>query len=279
MSHVIVAGNWKMNLGPRQTEAFLDRFLGDPDTGAPGRATGAEDADAGRCDVVIFPPALSLEAARARLARLDPDPEAWPVALGVQQLHPDQAGAFTGENAAEHAIEAGARYALAGHSERRTLFHETDDQVARRVGAALRAGLVPIICVGETLDERSSGWLEPVLTRQIEAVIGPPGLRSGLDSTPFAVAYEPVWAIGTGRTATPDDAAGAHRFLRQRLTERFGAERSAAIPILYGGSVKPGNARELLAADEVGGLLVGGASLDPEDFRALVAAGQDAARR
>jgi triosephosphate isomerase (TIM) len=265
MKRIVVAGNWKLNHGPARTEAFLDRFLeGLPDAG-PG------------CEVVLFPPALSLLAARNRLSSRHENPGSWPVSLGVQQLHPEPSGAFTGENSAEHAVEAGARYALAGHSERRTLFRETDDQVARRVRAALRAGLVPVICVGETLDERNAGRLEEVLTRQVSAVIGPPALREPLRTSGFAVAYEPVWAIGTGRTATADDAAAAHVFLRARLEERFGAESGRPIPILYGGSVRPDNAAELLAADEVDGLLVGGASLDPDAFLALVTAGRAAA--
>jgi triosephosphate isomerase (TIM) len=267
MKRVVVAGNWKMNLGPGQAERFLDGFL-------EGLSNMTR---APRCEIVLFPPALSLAAARGRLSSWHEDPEAWPVSLGVQQLHPEASGAFTGENAAEHAVEAGARYALAGHSERRTLFHETDDQVARRVGAALRAGLIPVVCVGETLDERNAGRLEEVLTRQVDAVIGPPALRELLRTSGFAMAYEPVWAIGTGRTATPDDAAGAHTFLRARLEERFGSDTGRSIPILYGGSVRPENATELLAADEVGGLLVGGASLDPDAFLALVTAGRDAA--
>lgn len=269
MTAVIVAGNWKMNLGPRRAEAYVEEFA-DRLRGLPP----------GRADVVIFPPAVSLNSVRARLERLEAS-GAWsglpPVRLGVQQIHPASDGAFTGETSAEHAVEAGATYALVGHSERRTLFHETDDQAVRRVQAAFRAGLHPMLCVGETLTERAAGRLEEVVRRQLDAVLSPPDLRDRIRTSPFAVAYEPVWAIGTGETATPGDAAAAHAILREGLVERLGTGPGGEVPILYGGSVKPSNAEELLAAPEVGGLLVGGASLSPEDFAALVAAGHRAA--
>jgi triosephosphate isomerase (TIM) len=269
MNRIVVAGNWKMNLGPREAETFLDAFL--PGFRALERPQGLE--------VVLFPPALSLDAARRRLDAGLPAHAAERLFLGVQQIHPESSGAFTGENAGGHAREAGATLALAGHSERRILFHESDDQVARRVQAALDAGLAPMLCVGETLAERKEGRLEEVLARQLDAVLAPPALRAALAEAEFTLAYEPVWAIGTGETATPADAAHAHTFLRARIRERLGEARGGAVPILYGGSVKPDNVAELLAAEEVGGVLVGGASLDPEGFLALVTAGADRARR
>jgi len=276
MTAVIVAGNWKMNLGPPDAEAFLDAF-----------ASGLEDADrtsdaASRCRVVLFPPAVSLHATvarRARLAEAGAGGSASPIELGVQQIHSEASGAFTGETSAEHASQAGATLALVGHSERRTLFHESDAMVVRRVQAAFRAGLAPMLCVGEKLEERRAGRLSDVLLRQLEAVLSPPEVRSQIRPDAFSVAYEPVWAIGTGETATPDDAAEAHAILRGCLVERLGDEDGRRVPILYGGSVKPSNADELLSAPEVGGLLVGGASLDPVDFVALVAAGDRAAAR
>jgi len=286
MTTVIVAGNWKMNLGPRDAEAFLDAFAHRfgkavrPDGGsAPGES---RDGDARRSRLVLFPPAVSLEATVIRQARLM-EAGAWGTApsieLGVQQVHSEASGAFTGETSAEHASQAGASLALVGHSERRTLFHETDAMVVRRVQAAFRAGLAPMLCVGEKLEERRAGRLQDVLLRQLEAVLSPPELRAGIRPDSFSVAYEPVWAIGTGETATPDDAAEAHAILRGCLVERLGDEIGRRVPILYGGSVKPSNADELLAAPEVGGLLVGGASLDPVDFAALAVAGERAAGR
>ncbi|TVP49483.1 MAG: triose-phosphate isomerase [Gemmatimonadales bacterium] len=273
MTAVIVAGNWKMNLGPRDAELFLDAFAAV--FGGSGEPADGQ-ARPGGCRVALFPPAVSLDAARRRKAQLE-ESGAWGRApaleLGVQQIHAEADGAFTGETSAEQASQAGATLALVGHSERRTIFHETDDMVVRRVQAAFRAGLAPMLCVGEQLEERKAGRLEAVLLRQLEAVLSPPELRAGIRPETFSVAYEPVWAIGTGETATPDDAAEAHAILRGCLVDRLGEEIGAAIPILYGGSVKPANADELLAAPEVGGLLVGGASLDPGDFAALVGAG------
>jgi triosephosphate isomerase len=166
------------------------------------------------------------------------------------------------------AREAGAVFSLVGHSERRHLFGETDEHVARKVRAARRSGLTPLVCVGETLEERRAGRVEAVILRQLRAALGP--LEEGEGR--FLVAYEPVWAIGTGETATPADASGAQGLLRSLLDERLGTARSTRVPILYGGSVKPDNAAELMAAPEVDGVLVGGASLEPASWAALVAA-------
>jgi triosephosphate isomerase (TIM) len=268
MRPVIVAGNWKLNHGPRASEAFLDAFLSRVDGETRGKA-----------QVLLFPPAVSLDAARRLLADRAGEPGSWPLQLGIQQIHPEASGAFTGETGAEHAREAGATWALVGHSERRTLFHETDADAVLRVEAALRAGLAPMLCVGERLEEREEGRLAEVLTRQLDAVLAPPALRARIAAGPFALAYEPVWAIGTGRTATPSDASEAHALLRERMGERLGSETADRIPILYGGSVRPDTAGDLLAAPGVDGLLVGGASLDPESFTALVRAGFDAAAR
>lgn len=246
----VFAGNWKMYKGPAAARAFFDAFT----TASAARANAT---------VIIFPPAISIPAAAAAV-RARPD-----IRLGVQNVHEEKEGAFTGEIAASMAAEAGASFALAGHSERRHGMGETDARVARKTVAALEAGLVPVVCVGETLGEREGGRLEEVLARQVGAVL------DTLDDGRLAgilFAYEPVWAIGTGRNATPDDAAGAHGFLRTLLSDRLGPSGAARVPILYGGSVKPGNAAELLAAPGVDGVLVGGASLDPADFAGIVAA-------
>ncbi len=240
----VVAGNWKMNVTATEAEAFAAAF--EP------QGLGAE--------LLLFPTALAFGAlARAVAGR--------GIEVGVQNIHWESSGAFTGEISAEQAAAAGASHALIGHSERRHLFGETDEEVGRKVSAALRAGLTPVVCVGETLDERKAGRVDEVITRQIDAVLGMVSAE-----TRWRIAYEPVWAIGTGETATPDDATAAHRTLRTRLVERLGGGAAQAVPILYGGSVKPGNAAELLAAPEVDGVLVGGASLDPASFRAIAEA-------
>ena len=232
----VVAGNWKMHHGPDAAAGFLSRF----------RPRGVSET----VELILFPPDLSLRAVRTA-ARV-------PVGLGVQNIHWEESGALTGEVSAEMAREAGASFALVGHSERRHLFGETDDQVGRKVRAAVRAGLVPVVCVGELLKERRAGWLADVLRRQISAFAG---ALEGV--TAFMVAYEPVWAIGTGETATPEDASEAHAIVRETL----GARTPAAI--LYGGSVNPGNAAELMSAPGVDGVLVGGASLDPGVFAGI----------
>jgi triosephosphate isomerase len=244
----VIAGNWKMFKGPRDTRAFMAAFL----EASPARSDRT---------TIVFPPTVSLAAASAaRDGRTD-------VQLGVQDVHWEDQGAFTGDVSAPMAAEAGATFALAGHSERRHGLGETSETVARKASAALRSGLVPIICVGETLQEREDGRLATVLDTQLAPVL------DQFDDDALAAvlfAYEPVWAIGTGRTATPADATLAHAHLRRRLEERLGA-RAREIPILYGGSVKPANVRDLLATEHVDGVLVGGASLDPDSFAALVA--------
>ncbi|MEN8374696.1 MAG: triose-phosphate isomerase [Gemmatimonadota bacterium] len=244
----VIAGNWKMHHAPQAARAFGSR-LADA-LGEPGPT------------VALFPPALSLAALAEGLGA------GTPVRLGVQHIHWKDSGAFTGEVSAPMAAAAGATLALVGHSERRHLFGETDEETARKVGAAFEAGLTPVLCVGETEAQRDAGEVEAVLARQLDAV------TARLDDGRLAalvLAYEPVWAIGTGRTATPGDASAAHEVLRARLTARLGAA-AAGVPVLYGGSVKPANAAELLRAPEVGGVLVGGASLQVESFAAIVAA-------
>lgn len=251
----VIAGNWKMHHGPSDTRAFFARFH--------------PEVDSERVSLIVFPPALSLSAAREALGADSS------VELGVQDIHWEPAGAYTGEISAEMTVDAGAAYALVGHSERRHVFGETDAETALKVAAAGRAGLTPVLCVGETLAERTQGRLEAVLLRQLDAVLAP---QEGSATAPshdgrasLLLAYEPVWAIGTGRTATPEDAAQAHQLIRDRLASVVGGERAEKIPILYGGSVKPDNAGDLLAASDVDGLLVGGASLDPDSFARIAA--------
>ena len=240
----VIAGNWKMYMGPAKTRAFF----------AALRLDGVAPAH----ELLIFPPAVSLEAAfAARPPR---------VQLGVQSVHWEDEGAFTGEVSASMAREVGAAFALIGHSERRHVFGETDEQVALKTDAVVRNGLVPVVCVGETIVERRAGRVEEVILRQLDAAL--PALARARRAL---LAYEPVWAIGTGETATPSDASAAHGTLRARLREQLG-EAGDGVSILYGGSVKPGNAAELLAADSVQGVLIGGASIDPASFAAIAAA-------
>jgi triosephosphate isomerase len=238
----VIAGNWKMHKTPTQTALVFHAFL------ARSREV--------RGTLVFFPPAISIAAAAKALgSRKD-------IRLGVQNIHWKQEGAFTGEISARMAVDAGARVALVGHSERRHIFVETDEEVAAKVGAALESGLDVVACVGETLDERRAGNVDDVILRQLRAALTH---LTQEHAGRVAIAYEPVWAIGTGINATPEDASAAHATLRSELRARLG-EGAGQIPILYGGSVKPDNARELLAAAEVDGLLIGGASLDPVGF-------------
>lgn len=246
MQRPVFAANWKMNHGPSDARAFLRAFL----------AHYARRADR---QVLIFPPAVTLPAVVEGL-RERPD-----IRVGVQNIHWEDKGAFTGEISAPIARDAGATFVLVGHSERRHVFGEDDATAGRKVQAALRAGLHPVLCVGETLAQREAGETTEVVLRQLRA--GLDGVDPQHGST-LLVAYEPVWAIGTGRNATPDDAAAVHAVLRAELRAMFG-ERAITLPILYGGSVNRGNASSLLAAAGVDGLLVGGASLDAEGWATI----------
>ena len=245
----VIAGNWKMHMGPAETRAFFADFT-------------LEGVGAAQ-ELLIFPPSVSLSTA-AQAPERDPR-----VQLGVQNIHWEERGAFTGETSAQMAATAGASFCLIGHSERRHVFGETDEDVARKVAAARAHGLVPVVCVGETLEERRAGRVDEVILRQLDAAL--PAL--GGDEERFLLAYEPVWAIGTGETATPEDASAAHGTLRRRLEEVRGLASAARVPVLYGGSVKPASAADLLAAGDVDGVLVGGASLDPASFAQIAAAG------
>lgn len=244
-----VAGNWKLNLGP---------------AAAAQLATGlrARLADVSGCTVAVFPTALSI-------ASVAPILRGSGIAVGVQEIEAKASGAFTGANSAVMAREAGCEYALVGHSERRQLWGETDAGCAAKLVAAFDAGLLPIYCVGETLDERRAGRVDEVVFRQLAG-----GLAKLAPDQVAAVtlAYEPVWAIGTGEVATPAQAQAVHASIRGWLRERYGAVADD-IRIQYGGSVKADNARELLACPDIDGALVGGASLDAAGFAAIVAAG------
>jgi triosephosphate isomerase (TIM) len=244
---MMFAANWKMNKTVEESERFLAEFLPSvPDSGT---------------EVVICPPFLSLKSAVEHCAQSR-------ARVAAQNMHQEAEGAFTGEVSAPMLVELGVEGVILGHSERRQYFGETDEALARKVPAALRAGLEPILCVGESEAQRDSDETESVLTRQIEADLADVPDDSLAD---VVIAYEPIWAIGTGRTATTAQAQDAIALIRG-LIEARSADAAAAIRILYGGSVTPDNAEELVSQPDVDGALVGGASLDPEDFAAIVAA-------
>ncbi len=250
----VVAGNWKMNHGPREARAFPSQL---------------RIPDGSSAEILLFPPAISLVGLREELERAG---LADRIEVGVQNVHFEDSGAYTGETSVSMAAEVGASHVLVGHSERRHIFGETDAETAKKVGAVLRGGLAPVLCVGEDLDEREAGRVEEVILRQLETVLASEAIRASLGAgARFLLAYEPVWAIGTGRTATPQDASAAHAVLRSHLVERLGS-RGPQIPILYGGSVNPDNAGDLMSAAEVDGVLVGGASLDAGDFSRIIGA-------
>ena len=245
------AANWKMNHGPAEAREFAKKFLA-LTSPAEGRS------------LWFYPPVVSL-AALSQAMQGRPD-----IKVGAQNAHWELKGAFTGEVSVPMVMEAGARIVLVGHSERRHLFGETDEQVAKKTRAALAAGIIPLVCVGETLAERESGRTENVIVRQLGALLAVLQLA---DWSRLVLAYEPVWAIGTGKNATPDDAAQIHELIRMELGRN---SVSGRVPILYGGSVNAGNVASLLTRPQLDGVLVGGASLDAEGWADLVDKGSKA---
>lgn len=242
-----MAGNWKMYKNAGETTQFFEKFK-----------PLVEKSE--HCEIAICPPFVNIAAAveAARGTR---------IGIGGQNVFWAKEGAYTGEVSAPMLKSLGCEWVIIGHSERRQYFAETNETVLKRTLAALEAGLKPIVCVGETLEEREGGATESVLAEQFAGGIGP------LDPAQFArivIAYEPVWAIGTGRTATPEIASEAHRFIRSQVGTKFGADAAGAVRILYGGSVKPDNVKKLMAQADIDGALVGGASLEPNSFASIV---------
>ena len=245
-----MAGNWKLHKTPAETRAFV-RELGN-------RLVGMEYGS----EVVVCPPSVSLETA-VDAAR------GTGVAVGAQNVFWETSGAFTGETSSEMLESVGASHVIIGHSERRHVFGETNEEVGRKLRKVLAGRLVPIVCVGELLEERESGRTEEVVGEQIRTAF----METAPDHAPrLIVAYEPVWAIGTGRTATPEMANDVHALIRRLLGDMLGRSPADEIRILYGGSVKPDNASGLMAQSEIDGVLVGGASLSAESFAAIVGA-------
>jgi triosephosphate isomerase len=247
MRKKLIAANWKMNKTPDETRAFFREFL-------PLVAGHTRD------EMVVCPPYTS--AAAALEAAIGSS-----VAIGVQNVHWKADGAFTGEISAPMLLSLGVTHVIVGHSERRQYFGETDDTVNLRLKTALEAGLTAICCVGEVLEEREAGLTDDVLRRQCVRAFHAISAKKAAKMT---VAYEPVWAIGTGKTATPELAAAAHSVIRREAAEVFGEEFAAGLRILYGGSVKPDNASTLMAQEEIDGALVGGASLDAKSLAGIV---------
>jgi triosephosphate isomerase len=245
----VLAANWKMHHGPAEARAFVAAFV----AGFSPRSDRT---------VAIFPPALSMSTVRDALGSRND------IMLGVQNIHTELKGAFTGENSALMARDAGARLALVGHSERRHVFGESDETTGKKCAVALQNALIPILCIGEKADEREQAKTDEVVLRQLRAGLS---LLEEKNVCRVLIAYEPVWAIGTGKNATPADASAVHAVIREELAKLCGSKLEAGeIPILYGGSVNRENASSLLSAPGVDGLLVGGASLDATSWSAIV---------
>jgi len=243
----VIAGNWKMFKTVAETVQFFEAFK--------PLVAGAD-----HCEIVLCPPYVSLTAAVETV-------EGSGIRIGAQNLHWEEKGAFTGEVSPGMLTNSGVTDVIIGHSERRQYFGEADETVAKRTASALAAGLTPIVCVGETLEEREGDRTEAVLAEQFTGGLG---ALTAEQVSRIIVAYEPVWAIGTGKTATPEMADAAHRFLRDQARAKFGDEAADGLRILYGGSVKPANVQGLMACENIDGGLVGGASLEPESFAAIV---------
>jgi triosephosphate isomerase (TIM) len=254
---LLIAGNWKMNPGARSEAVALAQAV----KAGVGHGTAVR--------AVVCPPAVFL-------AEIDTILEGSPIGLGAQNMHWEPSGAFTGELSAAMLLDSGCTHVILGHSERRHGLGETDAQVNRKLHAALTARLIPILCLGETNDQRLSNETESVLLAQLTGSLAGilPEQMAGI-----VLAYEPVWAIGTGLTATPEQAQSAHAFIRGRIDQQFGAATAGRVIVQYGGSVKPDRVSELLACPDIDGALVGGASLKASDFLAIIQAGQDVTPR
>ena len=247
MRKKLIVANWKMHKTAQEARDFVDSFI-------------PQVYDHQRDEIVLCPAFVAIPATIEALADA-------PIGVGGQDMFWKKEGPYTGAVSAHMLRAAGCTHVILGHSERRQYFGETDDTVNRKLHAALAAGLKPIVCVGEVLEEREAGLTDSILRRQCSIAFRE---VSGSQAHPLVVAYEPVWAIGTGKTATPELAADAHRVIRAEAAQAFGIEVAAKMRILYGGSVKPENARALMSQDEIDGALVGGASLDPKSFAAIV---------
>jgi triosephosphate isomerase len=253
MRKKIIAGNWKMNIKPSETAELV-------------KAVAEATKSYANVDIVCCTPAIDIPAAVAAAAGTQ-------VEVGAENAHWEASGAYTGEISTPMLIDAGAKYVIIGHSERRQYFGETDETVNKRTRAVIASGLTAIVCVGETLEEREAGKLNEVIERQMNV-----GLKdvAAADCDKLVIAYEPVWAIGTGKTATPDQAQEVHALIREILAKLVGSETAETVRIQYGGSMKPSNAAELLAKKDIDGGLIGGAALKAADFAGIIEAAANA---
>jgi triosephosphate isomerase (TIM) len=247
----LISGNWKMHHNHFEAITTVQKL-----------SYNLTEADYSAVDVSVHPPFTDLRSIQTII-----DADKLDLLLGAQHCHWEEKGAFTGEVAPEMLAKLQVSYVIAGHSERRELFGETDEDVNRKVKGILRAGMTPILCCGETLEEREAGTTEDKVARQVRA--GLDGVKKDVIGD-LVIAYEPIWAIGTGRTATPEDAQAVCGHVRSVVKEAFGAATADSVRIQYGGSVKPNNAPDLMAQPDIDGALVGGASLDPDDFARIV---------
>jgi triosephosphate isomerase len=243
----VIAGNWKMYKNQMETRAFFTKFK--------SLVAGVTD-----CDVIVAPPFTNIATAIKSTKGTE-------IFVSAQDVFWEKEGAFTGEISAGMLVEAGCTHTIIGHSERRQYFGETNETVFKKTKAALGAGLIPIVCIGEMLADREADRTEAIIQEQF---LGSVGALTPEEFSRILIAYEPVWAIGTGRTATPEIAAAVHKYVRQCVESRFSASHASAVRILYGGSVKPDNIKGLMAQEELDGALVGGASLEPKSFASLV---------
>lgn len=245
---LVIGGNWKMNMGLKETKEYVESFV-----------PLVKDS-ASTVETIIFPPFPSLAVASELLAGSG-------VFFGAQNMYYEEKGAFTGEVSASMLVGCGATHVIIGHSERRKIFGETDELISLKVKKASETGLIPILCIGETREERESGKMEEVVRKQLTGSLARTTLA---EMENVIIAYEPVWAIGTGLTATPEQAQDAHEFVRSILSDLYSSDLAAKVRIQYGGSVSPGNAKELFNQPDIDGGLVGGASLDPVSFSKIV---------
>lgn len=257
MRRKFIAGNWKMHNGPAATKEFLNKFADE----LKASPEAVKSIEAGAEEVAFFVPAVSL------LTAVD-ESRGLPVIVGAENCHWEKKGAFTGETSVPMITEIGATHTLVGHSERRHIFRETDEELNKKMHAAIEGGLTAVLCVGETLEEREAGKAFDVIKRQFGE--GLKGFDAAITAEKTIIAYEPVWAIGTGKTASDSDAEEVCRFIRGLAKETFGQDTADKLVILYGGSVKPENTKGIMSQPDIDGVLVGGASLKPEVFIEIV---------
>ncbi len=243
----LVAGNWKMNKTSSETKEFMNQFL--------KLINGTE-----KCEILICPPYTSLYVVNEIRKNTN-------IKLGAQDVHWEEEGAYTGKISCSMLIDSGCEYVIIGHSEQRTYFYETDETINKKLKKALDKNLIPIFCIGETLQQRDANQHKEIVRNQILN-----GLKEIKDIKNTVIAYEPVWAIGTGRNATPEQAQEMHQYIRNTINELYGEDKAKSIRVLYGGSLKPENAKEIFSQPDIDGGLVGGASLQPESFYKIILA-------